>query len=101
MQPKPQTFNMPYQMQQLMQNPLNMPYQPQPQARPTQIEEEDDDVEVVPETQPQPSKKKNTKGKGKKEDTAAKQQRAWSKIEEAALAKAYIGSSKNPILGKN
>ncbi|KAM0064833.1 hypothetical protein Hdeb2414_s0003g00107711 [Helianthus debilis subsp. tardiflorus] len=76
MQPNPQTFNMPYQhmqMQQLMQNPLNMPYQPLPQARPTQIEEEDDDVEVVPETQPQPSKKKNTKGKGKKEDAAVKQ----------------------------
>ena len=70
-----------------MQNPINMPYQPPPQARPTQIEEENDDVEVVPETQPQPSKKKNTKGKGKKEDIAAKQ-RPRSKIEEEALAKA-------------
>ncbi|XP_022025006.1 uncharacterized protein LOC110925360 [Helianthus annuus] len=67
MQPNPQTFNMPYQqmqMQQLMQNPINMSYQPPPQARPTQIEEEDDDVEVVPETQPQTSKRKNTKEKG-------------------------------------
>ncbi|MFS7965949.1 hypothetical protein Hanom_Chr09g00768141 [Helianthus anomalus] len=95
MQPNSQTFNMSYQqmqMQQLMQNPLNMSYQPPPQARPTQIEEEDDDVEVVPETQPQPSKKKNTKGKGKKEDAAVKQQqRPWSKIEEEALAKAHIG----------
>ncbi|XP_022004086.1 uncharacterized protein LOC110901579 [Helianthus annuus] len=96
-------FNqMPYQMQQLMQNPLNMPYQPLPQARPTQIEEEDEDVEVVPETQPEPSKKKNTKGKGKKEDAAAKQQqRPWSKIEEEALAKAYISSSTSPIIGNN
>ncbi|XP_035837106.1 uncharacterized protein LOC118485014 [Helianthus annuus] len=58
-------FNqMPYQMHQLMQNPLNMPYQPPPQARPTQIEKEDEDVEVVSETQPEPSKKKNTKRKG-------------------------------------
>ncbi|XP_022013832.1 glutathione S-transferase T3-like [Helianthus annuus] len=90
------------QMQQLMQNPLNMPYQSPPQVRPTQIEEEDDDVEVVPKTQPQPSKKKNTKGNGKKEDVAVKQQqRPWSKIKEETLAKAYIRSSRNPILGNN
>ncbi|XP_022020236.1 uncharacterized protein LOC110920326 [Helianthus annuus] len=93
-------FN-PYQMQQLMQNPLNMPYQPPPQAYPTQIEEQDDDVEVVPETQPEPSKKKNTKGKGKKEDAAAKQQQNWTKIEEVALAKAYINYSTSPIIGNN
>ncbi|MFS7972180.1 hypothetical protein Hanom_Chr09g00841691 [Helianthus anomalus] len=103
MQPNPQTFNMPYQqmqMQQLMKNPLNMPYQPPPQARPTQIEEENDDVEAVQETQPQPSKKKKTKGKGKKEDAAGKQ-RPWSIIEDEALAKAWVASSRNPILGKN
>ncbi|XP_022031812.1 uncharacterized protein LOC110932868 [Helianthus annuus] len=78
-------FNqMPYQMQQLMQNPLNMPYQPPPQARPTQIEEQDDD------------------GKDKKEDVAAKQQqRPWPKIEEEALAKAHISSSTSPIISNN
>ncbi|XP_022040950.1 uncharacterized protein LOC110943513 [Helianthus annuus] len=93
-------FN-PYQMQQLIQNPLNMSYQPTPQAPRTQIEEQDDDVEVVPETQPEPSKKKNKKGKGKKEDAAAKQQQQWTKIEEEALAKAYINTSTSPIIGNN
>ncbi|KAF5798959.1 hypothetical protein HanXRQr2_Chr07g0299091 [Helianthus annuus] len=83
-------FN-PYQMQQ-----PNMPQAPQ-----TQIEEQDDEIEVVPETQPEPSKKKNKKGKGKKEDAPGKQMQQWTKIEEEALAKAYINSSTSPIVTIN
>ncbi|XP_021971899.1 glutathione S-transferase T3-like [Helianthus annuus] len=94
-------FN-PYQMQQpnMSFNPYQMQQPNMPQAPQTQIEEQDDEIEVVPKTQPKPSKKKNKKGKGKKEDAPGKQMQQWTKIEEEALAKAYINSSTSPIVDK-
>ncbi|KAJ0453751.1 putative glutathione transferase [Helianthus annuus] len=101
MQPN-MSFN-PYQMQQpnMSFNPYQMQQPNMPQAPQTQIEEQDDEIEVVPETQPEPSKKKNKKGKGKKEDAPGKQMQQWTKIEEEALAKAFINSGTSPIVGNN
>ncbi|MFS7959602.1 putative glutathione transferase [Helianthus anomalus] len=106
-QQMPNAFNQypfnPMQMQQpnMSFNPYQMQQPNMPQAPQTQIEEQDDEIEVVQETQPEPSKKKNKKGKGKKEDAAGKQQQQWTKIEEEALAKAYINSSTSPIICNN
>ncbi|KAF5792825.1 putative glutathione transferase [Helianthus annuus] len=73
----------------------------QPQPIPTQSEPEDD-VEIVPETQPPKGKGKRNKGKQVVGDQTSKPKAIkWTPIEEEALAKAFIGTSDNPVKGNN
>ncbi|KAJ0944188.1 putative glutathione transferase [Helianthus annuus] len=70
----------------------------QPQPMPTQSEPEDD----VPETQPPKGKGKRNKGKQVVGDQPSKPKATkWTPIEEEALAKAFIGTSDNPLKGNN
>ncbi|MFS7958436.1 hypothetical protein Hanom_Chr07g00678511 [Helianthus anomalus] len=89
--------------QMLMRNPFNtqlQSQQPQPVASSQQPQPVEDDIEIVPETQPQSSKRK--KGKqvvvDKYQPSKAKA-KMWMRIEEEALAKARISTSKHPIVG--
>ncbi|XP_021992668.1 glutathione S-transferase T3-like [Helianthus annuus] len=78
------------------------PVQPQPIPTPPVQSEPEDDVEIVPETQPPKGKGKRNKGKQVAGDQASKPKAIkWTPIEEEALAKAFIGTSDNPVKGNN
>ncbi|XP_022027068.2 glutathione S-transferase T3-like [Helianthus annuus] len=91
-------------LQQFMQR--NTFEQLQSQSQPP-VQLEDDDEEVVPESPPQELTRKKNKGKGKKvvePETAEKPKRSgrpWTKVEEEALAMAYVKASTCPIVGNN
>ncbi|KAJ0915204.1 hypothetical protein HanPSC8_Chr06g0247211 [Helianthus annuus] len=71
----------------------------QPQPIPTPPVQSEDDVEIVPETQPPKGKGKRNKGKQVAGDQASKPKAIkWTPIEEEALAKAFIGTSDNPVI---
>ncbi|XP_022038623.1 glutathione S-transferase T3-like [Helianthus annuus] len=74
------------------------PVQPQPIPTPPVQSEPEDDVEIVPETQPPKGKGKRNKGKQVAGDQASKPKAIkWTPIEEEALAKAFLGTSDNPV----
>ncbi|XP_021975062.1 uncharacterized protein LOC110870167 [Helianthus annuus] len=78
------------------------PVQPQPIPTPPVQSDPEDDVEIVPETQPPKGKGKRNKGKQVAGDQASKPKAIkWTPIEEEALAKAFIGTSDNPVKGNN
>ncbi|KAF5791366.1 putative glutathione transferase [Helianthus annuus] len=78
------------------------PVQPQPIPTPPVQSEPEDDVEIVPETQPPKGKGKRNKGKQVVGDQTSKPKAIkWTPIEEEALAKAFIGTSDNPVKGNN
>ncbi|XP_022032362.1 glutathione S-transferase T3-like [Helianthus annuus] len=93
-----------------MRNLFNSQFQSQPHPSPPPVESspqpqpvEDEVEECVPETQPQFSKLKKRKQVARltgDQPLRAKSQ-PWSKIDEEALAKAQIGTSKSPIVGNN
>ncbi|KAM0047564.1 putative No apical meristem-associated domain-containing protein [Helianthus debilis subsp. tardiflorus] len=91
-------------LQQFMQR--NTFEQLQSQSQPP-VQLEDDDEEVVPESPPQEFTRKKNKGKGKKviePETAEKPKprgRPWTKVEEEALAMAFVKASTCPIVGNN
>ncbi|MFS7989410.1 putative glutathione transferase transcription factor MYB family [Helianthus anomalus] len=90
-------------LQQIMQR--NTFEQLQSQSQPP-VQLEDDDEEVVPESPPQELTRKKNKGKGKKvePETAPKPRakgRPWTKVEEEALAMAFVKASTCPIVGNN
>ncbi|MFS7997233.1 putative glutathione transferase transcription factor MYB family [Helianthus anomalus] len=97
-----QTPNAFSQMSQLQRNTFE---QLQSQSQPL-VQLEDDDEEVVPESPPQELTRKKNKGKGKKvePETAPKPKakgRPWTKVEEEALAMAFVKASTCPIVGNN
>ncbi|KAF5783410.1 hypothetical protein HanXRQr2_Chr11g0507601 [Helianthus annuus] len=90
-------------LQQIMQR--NTFEQLQSQSQPP-VQLEDDDEEVVPESPPQELTRKKNKGKGKKvePETAPKPRakgRPWTKVEEEALAMAFVKASTCPTVGNN
>ncbi|XP_021984862.1 uncharacterized protein LOC110880698 [Helianthus annuus] len=99
-------------VQQIMQRNTFEQLQSQPPTSQPQspVQLDDDDEEVVPESPPQELKRKKNKGKGKKvenvPETAPKsgsraKGRPWTKVEEEALAMAFVKSSTCPIIGNN
>ncbi|XP_022023810.1 glutathione S-transferase T3-like [Helianthus annuus] len=99
-------------LQQIMQRNSFEQLQSQPPTSQLQppVQVDDDDEEVVPESPPQELKHKKNKWKGKTVETVPEtapksgsraKARPWTKIEEEALAMAFVKSSTCPIIGNN
>ncbi|MFS7899724.1 hypothetical protein Hanom_Chr00s075060g01790791 [Helianthus anomalus] len=87
----------------MTQNPFNTQHQsqqPQPVESSQQLQPVEDDIEIVPETKPQSLKRKKGKQVAVDKDQPSKAKaKPWTRIEEEALAKAWISTSKHPIVG--
>ncbi|XP_022018852.1 uncharacterized protein LOC110918881 [Helianthus annuus] len=100
--------NMP-QMQALqnmmMRNPFKMQVQsqqPQPVESSQPLQPVEGDIEVVPETKPQSSKRKKGKQVAVDQNQPSKPKpKPWTRIEDEALAQAYISTSTHPVVGNN
>ncbi|XP_021995584.1 glutathione S-transferase T3-like [Helianthus annuus] len=108
-QQSPNVFSQMQQMQSLqnmmMQNPFNMQFhsqQQQPVESSQQPQPVEDDIEIVSETQPQSSKRKKRKQVTVDQNQPSKAKaKTWTRIEEEALAKAWISTSKHSVIGNN
>ncbi|MFS7977500.1 hypothetical protein Hanom_Chr10g00904731 [Helianthus anomalus] len=88
--------------QMMMRNPFNtqlQSQQPQPIESSQQPQPVEDYIEIVPETQPQSSKRKKGKQVVVDKDQPSKAKaKPWTRIEEEALEKEWISTSKHPIV---
>ena len=101
-QQNPNTFTPQPQFQSSMPSTYPPFTQPPPSPPPlgtSNLLDVDEDVDEIPETQPEPTKKSGGKGK-KKETDEGKKALAWTDIEDVAVVKAWLATSKCPIVGK-